>query len=949
MRRLQLFSFAVFALAGCSGGGDGDGTVTPPPTPTVAVQASPSPVTITRGASGTTTVTVTRGGNYTGAVQLATGTPVPDGMTVTFNPSSLSSTTTTATATIAVASTANAGGNVTITASGAGVTTATTTLAVNLTPMTITFAEIGALSVVQGGSGNVPLTITRAGGFAGAVTVTASAASLPQGVTIAPVTIAAGATTGTMVVNVAANAAITNTPAAITLSAAGTGVTAQDRTLNLSVTAATIPTISLTPSVAAASIAVGGSTSTTITVNRAGGFAGAVALAVANAPAGMTATLTPASVTAGATTSQLAVTTTASVVPGAYTLNVTGSGTGVTNATTTFVVTVTPAPGITIGAASTALTAVAGASTSTGITLVRTNLTSDVTLTATGAPAGVTVAFAPSTLSGTTLASTMNLTVGATAIAGTYPIVVNASGGLTGGGTTTAQVTVNLTVTAAQSYTLSATAASLQQGGTGTSTVTITRAGGFTGAVNLAVTNLPSGVTAAFNPVAPTGNTSTLTLTATAGATTGAFTATITGTSGTLANVTATVAGTVTATGGGSGNVTARFCDAAEYPLWVAYRSGTSGAWTRVTAGANQTYSFSISGVGGMAWAKPDGSNGFAVTVYYGSSQELGAYGTAECANNPAAGKSLTGTFAGLSGPLQTGQVSVGSAFAQSTFGQTGFSLTGVYDGVTDLVAFRASTTVNGSSVSIVPDKGILRRNVNYANGSAIPTLDFNASEAFTPASAQITVTNPSGGLLSVFALLQTGNGSFSGFSFGNLGGSAATNTVYGLPSSLTQSGDFHLVQATSTVTVNNVPVSARSVSMFNRDLANRTMTLGPDLAISGSGLVTIATTPYARLRVDGSWQSDYGDMLFGTFSQSSGSVNRSWVVSATRAYYAGASTYAVEMPDFSGVAGFDNNWGLRAGTSVSFGAIAYSSGGATATTEGLTIRSASVYGTRTP
>jgi len=947
MRRLQLFSFALLALAGCSGGGDGDGgTVTPPPT-TIAIALAPTTATVARGATATTTVTLTRGGNYTGAVTLAASSS-NTGVTVAFNPASLPNGTTASTATITVGATATTGATtLTFTASGAGVTSATSTLALTVPAPGITLAPVSNLSIVQGGSGTIPLTITRTNGYTGDVTVTAT--NLPAGVTAAPFTIGAAATTGTMTVNVAASAATADS-AQFTLTASGTGATSTPITPRLTITAATTPGISLNANPAAVSITAGGGTNSAITVTRTGNFAGAVTLAVSNAPAGMTTTLTPASLAANVTTSQLAIATTAAVAAGTHTLTVTATGTGVTTKTEQVVVTVAPVPAISISASSSALTAAAGASTSTGITLVRTNITGDVTLAATGAPAGVTATLTPSTLSGATLTSTLNLAVAASVAPGTYPIVVNASGALTGGGTTSAQVTVNLTVSAAQGYTMSASAASLQQGGTGTSTVTITRTGGFAGTVNLAVSNLPSGVTASFNPAAATATTSTLTFTASAGATTGAFTATITGTATGIANVTTTVAGTVTASGGGGGNVTARFCDAAEYPLWVASRNGTTGAWTRVTAGANQTYSFTITGVGGVAWAKPDGNNGFAVTVYYGSAQELTSYGLAECANNPAGGKSLTGTFAGLSGALQSGQVSIGGAFASSTFGQSGFNLTGVAMGNTDLIAFRANTTINGTSVSMVPDKGILRRNVNYPSGSAIPTLDFNASEAFTPASAQVTVTNPSGGLLTVIASFQTGNGTFGGFSFGNLtGGGSGANTVYGLPSALTQAGDFHLVQATSTVVVNNLPVSARSVTLFNRDLANRSVTLGPDLAVTGSGLVTIATTPYARLRVNGTWQSEYGDMLFGTFSQSVANVNRSWVVSATRAYFAGASTFEVDMPDFSGVAGFDTNWGLRAGSSVSFGAVAYSAGGATATTEGLTIRSASVYGTRTP
>lgn len=948
MRRLQLLSVALLALAGCSGGGDGDGgNVTPPPTPTIGIQLSSASATVNQGASTTTTVTLTRGGNYTGTVNLTA--TAPSGVSVAFNPAALASGSTASTATITVGSTTTTGGAVVITASGSGVTSATSTFTLSVAQPAITVsAGSPTLSVVQGASGTIPLTITRTGGYTGAVTVAAT--GLPAGVTAAPVTIASGSTTGTMTVAVGATAAVTATAVPITLTASGTGVSNQTATVNLSITAAATPAFSLTASNASTSITVGQTVTSTITVTRTGGFTGAVALTASGAPSGMTATFNPASVASGATTSTLTIATTASVTPGTYNLTVTGSGPGVSNQTTGITVTVSAAPGISIATSAASVSGAAGGTATTGVTLTRVGgYTGDVTLAVTGLPSGATAVFAPATLTGATLASTLTLTLGSSVAPATYPLVINAAGPVTGG-TTNATVNLSLTVTAAQSYTLSASAASLQQGGTGTSTVTITRSGGFAGTVNLAVSGLPSGVTASFNPQAATGNSSTLTFTATSGATTGAFTATITGTATGLANVTTTVAGTVTASGGGSGNVTVRFCDPSQYPLWVAYRSGTSGAWTRATAGSNQTYSFSISGAGGMAWAQPSGSNGYAVTVHYGSAAELTTYGTAQCTNNSGNGKSLSGSFAGLNGPLQSGQVSVGGAFAQSNVGATTFNLTNVADGSTDLLAYRVNTVLNGSSVTLAPDKGIIRRGVNYANGSTIPVLDFNASEAFTPASAQVTVTNPSGGILTVIAGFQTGNGTIGGFAFGDLLGSgSSTSTVYGLPTSLTQPGDFHLVQATSTVTVNNLPVSSRSVTQFNRNLANRTLTLGPQLAISGSGLVTIATSPYARLRVNGTWQSDYGDYMLGTFSQTASGVTRSWVVSATRAYFNNASTFEIEMPDFASVAGFDVNWGLRPGFQVSFGALAYSAGTATTTIEDMTVKTAAVYGTHTP
>src|SRR3982075_1921598 len=107
--------------------------------------------------------------------------------------------------------------------------------------------------------------------------------------------------------------------------------------------------------------------------------------------------------------------------------------------------------------------------------------------------------------------------------------------------------------TATPDFTIAASPSSvtINQGSSGTSTITISSLNGFNSATTLSASGLPSGVTAAFstNPVTPPANgsaTSTLTLTASSTATTGPATVTITGTSGALTHST-TIALTVNA------------------------------------------------------------------------------------------------------------------------------------------------------------------------------------------------------------------------------------------------------------------------------------------------------------------------------------------------------------------------------------------------------------------
>src|SRR6202041_1180619 len=75
-------------------------------------------------------------------------------------------------------------------------------------------------------------------------------------------------------------------------------------------------------------------------------------------------------------------------------------------------------------------------------------------------------------------------------------------------------------------------------GGSTAYTVPLAGSNGFSEAVNLVVSGLPSGVAGSFNPTSLTGSgSSTLTIDATAGGSAGTFTATVTGTSGSVVHI----------------------------------------------------------------------------------------------------------------------------------------------------------------------------------------------------------------------------------------------------------------------------------------------------------------------------------------------------------------------------------------------------------------------------
>jgi alpha-tubulin suppressor-like RCC1 family protein len=82
----------------------------------------------------------------------------------------------------------------------------------------------------------------------------------------------------------------------------------------------------------------------------------------------------------------------------------------------------------TLALAPTALTIVQGANSNTSVTITRTNFTDVVTLSLSGAPAGITGLFHPSAFTGDTSTSTLTVSVGAAVAPGVYNLTVDGTG-----------------------------------------------------------------------------------------------------------------------------------------------------------------------------------------------------------------------------------------------------------------------------------------------------------------------------------------------------------------------------------------------------------------------------------------------------------------------------------------------------------------------------------------
>jgi sugar lactone lactonase YvrE len=160
-----------------------------------------------------------------------------------------------------------------------------------------------------------------------------------------------------------------------------------------------------------------------------------------------------------------------------------------------------------------------------------------INLSVSGLPSGVAASFGANPATGT---SVLTLTASSTVAAGTYNVIITGTSGAL-----SATTALLLTINPGPGFTLGVSPASqaIVQNTSGICSITVNDLGGFTGSVQLAVSGLPSGVTALFG-ANPTTGISALELTVSSSAATGTFPVTITGASGSL-NATTAISVTV--------------------------------------------------------------------------------------------------------------------------------------------------------------------------------------------------------------------------------------------------------------------------------------------------------------------------------------------------------------------------------------------------------------------
>lgn len=387
------------------------------------------------------------------------------------------------------------------------------------------------------------------------------------------------------------------------------------------------------------------------------------------------------------------------------------------------------------------------------------------------------------------------------------------------------------------SFTLSSSASSVSvaQGASATDSITVADTGGFTGAVTLAASALPSGVTATFGTNPATGS-SIVTFTASSSAATGTSTVTVTGTSGTL-----TTSTKITLTVGVA-------------PSFTLTPSTTSPS---VALGSSATDTITLTDAGGFSGAVTLAASGLpsGVTATFGTNPTTGSSVLTFAASASATVGSFVVTITGASGTL-----TATASISLTVHSAPGFTLTPsptslilppgsngtVTVCVTDTGGFSGSVAL---SVSGLP-AGVT---VTIASSSTAGcfVLTFTASSSATAGVATVTITGTSGTtVVSIpFTLTVSQVSSFSlaasPASVSVAQGSNATDTI-----AVTDTGSFTGPVTLSasglpngvTATFGTNPATGSSVVTF---AASGTATAGTSMVtINGiSGTLTASTT----------------------------------------------------------------------------------------------------------
>ncbi len=442
--------------------------------------------------------------------------------------------------------------------------------------------------------------------------------------------------------------------------------------------------------------------------------------------------------------------------------------------------------------------------------------------------------------------------------------------------------------------TVATNALSIGQGVGDSVAMSITR-GNYAGSISLTTEGAPAGVTATFVPPLLEGSATSTKLVLGIAPTTppGVYPLTVRLTGSGMTPQAVNLALTVVAP-----KISFQFCaDAA--PVFFAAQDNT-GAWIAIQPDSSARFAFNITNKGAIAYVIGSGVS-FTTTVEYGTRDELRQEGAAACVNSSGTAV-LTATAAGVAaGDISRALIGQGSG---ANRGNGAFSILSVSLGIHDLLATVRPTQDD----NYIPTKFILRRNVTVAGSGPIPVLDFASSEAFTPATATVTVSNAGDEVVGAVPTYYTANsGGRIPVQNGYFADAVTTRSYVGIPTAQQKAGDFNAL---------GVGVSAqdmsytRGVTTFFTAVANKTVSVGP---VPNQPTISAVNTPSTSLPT-AQWtgQHEYGQYFTAAFAQFPGN---SATIFASSGYEGDIGMVKIAMPDLSSVGGWSKAYGLTPGT----------------------------------
>jgi uncharacterized membrane protein len=389
--------------------------------PDFAISAAPASQSVQQGGTTSYTVTLAAINGYSGTVNFSvTGLPV--GATATFTPASLVGSGTSTLAITTANPTTSGSYALSITGSDGTLThTASVTLMVSAPDFSLS-ATPGSQTINQGGATSYSVAVNAISGYTGTVSFAVSGLPAGASATFNPPSVVAGSSTALNITTVPSIV-----PGSYPLTVTGSdGTLTHTVSVTLVVTPAGDFTLAATP--ASQTINPGENTGFGFTITSVNGFTGVVNLSVSGLPAGASGAFTPSSIT-GAGTANLAVTTSVTIAPGVYNLIITGTS-GVISHSVGVQLIVNPATPADFTLAASDITVKRNKTGSEAVTVTGTNgFTGTVDLSVTGAPSGVKVTLAPTSIAGGSGSSTLTFQVPNNAKQGAYPITITGTSG----------------------------------------------------------------------------------------------------------------------------------------------------------------------------------------------------------------------------------------------------------------------------------------------------------------------------------------------------------------------------------------------------------------------------------------------------------------------------------------------------------------------------------------